>query len=118
MDRLTEFDSLRRASIAARGLWHDIEALTIMHSADGSLPVDRDRLARVAGVDRSQVDSLVTELAICGMLEVAADGTIFSDTLAAKVSIRKSKEKWAAAKRRRKERLIEAIRELPETLTR
>jgi hypothetical protein len=109
MDRQTEFYYLRDASIAARGLWLDISTITVLQSENGSLPIDREQLARVAGVDRARVDSLVAELAKCGVLEVGADGTISSDTLAAKVSHRKAGEKIAESRRRRKQRLIEAF---------
>jgi hypothetical protein len=110
MDRQTEFYNLRYVSIAARGLWYDIATITALHSQSGSLPIDREQLAHVAMVARDHVDSLIAELTRCGMLEVDADGTISSATLAQRVSLRKSREKMAEARRSRTQRMLEALK--------
>jgi len=102
MDRATEFTYLRQASIAARGLWFDLWFFTEQYSKDGTVPVDRDYLAKAAGIDRTQVDSLILELVACGLIEISDNGRVLhSGLLAQRVSMRKFRERAGEARRQR-----------------
>jgi hypothetical protein len=109
MDNAKEYLCLRSASIAARGLWFDISLITELHSKDGKLPVDRDHLARIAGVERRVVDSLIDELRRAGVLEVLPSGEIYSSTLEHRAKLRAYREKAAQNRRQRRAAMLAAV---------
>lgn len=74
---------LRSCSIAARGFW--LEMMIVMDQAAprGSLllngkPVDLNKLAGMAGIDRKEAEKLFKELDSAGVFSRDPDGTIFS----------------------------------------
>ncbi len=110
MDKTEEFTVLRGVPISARGLWLDICQLTELYSEDGIVPVDRDVLVRVSGVDRSGLDSLLEQLRACGLLRITASGELCSAVLLQKVRLRKAREKWVKARRQQRAEILSGFK--------
>ncbi len=71
-----EWITLRRCSIAARGLWLDLAHLMIQPEAGGGLRISPDLpdlLVRLAGIPERDLDSLLGELKACGLIEASEE---------------------------------------------
>ena len=86
--------AVRSVSLAARGLWIDMLCLMHESSRRGYLqhetggPVLPEQLARMAGCDTAQVESLLSELESVGVFSRAERGVIYSRRMSRDEAIR------------------------------
>ncbi len=85
--------ALQGCSIAARGLWHEMNCL--MHDCEpyghlcvGSKPMQPAQLARLVGVTPKECQKLLGELEAAGVFSRAQDGAIFSRRMVRDESLR------------------------------